>query len=100
MQFNIPHKFGTHAAFSRLQQGIAQAKPHLAGQATIDKEEWRGHTLNFAVTAQGKQITGTVEVTDTQYKIQAKLPLLWRLFEGKIETMLKDELAKQLGSGR
>lgn len=61
-------------------------------QAKINKEEWKGDTLNFDVTIQGKEVTGTLEVTDQDYILDAKLPLLWRVFEGRIEKEIKSRV--------
>jgi hypothetical protein len=44
------------------------------------------------VTLQGKQITGTLAIDDKDFIIDAKLPLLWRLFEGKIERTIAEQV--------
>lgn len=64
----------------------------MAGQAEIKKEEWNADTLHFAVLVQGKEITGTLEVTENDFILDAKLPLMWRIFEGRIQK----EVAKQV----
>lgn len=64
----------------------------MRGQVEVTKEEWQGDTLSFAVTVQGKEITGTLEVTESDFVLDAKLPLLWRMFEGRIQK----EVAKQV----
>ena len=66
-------------------------RPHLKDQATVTREDWEGETLNFAAEVQGKTITGTLVVTDTEFVIDAKLPLLWRIFEGRIEKMIAEQ---------
>ncbi len=66
----------------------------IAAHATIKEETWEGSTLRFDVELQGKDIAGTLEVTDMQYVLDAKLPLLWRMFEGRIES----EIAKRVQS--
>jgi ABC-type ATPase with predicted acetyltransferase domain len=35
-------------------------------------------------------------VIDTDYIVDAKLPLLWRVFEGKIEKMIKEQASAML----
>lgn len=93
MHIEIPHKSSKQAAVTRLKQGLVQAKPHLQGQAQIEKEDWNNDTLTFTVLVQSKEITGTVVVTDNGYVVDAKLPLLWRMFEGKIERMIAEQAA-------
>ena len=92
MHFEVPHQFTQAQAVDRVKQGLVQAVPHLKqAQVTLDTQEWRGNTLDFAATLQGKQITGTVEVGEKQFIIDAKLPLLWRMFEGRIEKMIAEQ---------
>jgi hypothetical protein len=100
MHIELPHKTNKQAAVDRIKQALVQAKPQMAGQVKIDKEEWNNSMLNFAFTTQGKQITGTLRVTDEQYVVDAKLPLMWRIFEGKIEKMIKEQAAGMLGTGK
>jgi len=32
-----------------------------------------------------------LKVTDTEFIVDAKLPLLWRMFEGRIEKMIQEQ---------
>lgn len=80
---------------TRIRQALRDAKSQLPKEASIDEERWEGTTLHFAATLQGKKITGTVEITDSEMVIDAKLPLMWRLFEGRIEKMIAEQV-KQL----
>ncbi len=95
MNFKIPHKTSQILALKKVREALEHARPQLKGHATIQEETWKDYTLSFAVTVEGKSITGTMEVTDTDYVINARLPLLWRLFEGRIEKMIAEQV-KQL----
>jgi hypothetical protein len=97
MHIELPHNTTKDSAVARVKQGLIQARPHMAGQVKIDKEEWNNSMLTFAFTAQGKQVNGTLRVTDKDFIVDAKLPLLWRIFEGKIEKMVKEQAAGMLG---
>jgi hypothetical protein len=92
MHIVVPHKFGARKAVEKVKEGIDQGRAKIAGQAMIKKEEWDGDTLSFAVELQGKEITGSLAVSETEYVLDAKLPLMWRLFEGRIEA----EVAKHV----
>ena len=96
MHIELPHRTNKDSAVARVKKALIDARPHMAGQVIIDKEEWNNSMLTFAFTTQGKQITGTVRVTDTDYIVDAKLPLLWRVFEGKIEKMIKEQASAML----
>ncbi len=97
MHLEIPHKTTQKAAVDRVKRGLVEARPHMAGQVKIEKEEWNNSMLNFAFTTQGKEITGTLRITDEMFILDAKLPLLWRMFEGKIEKMIKEQAQTMLG---
>lgn len=95
MNFKIPHKTTTFKAVQKVKDALENARPQLKGQATIEEETWAKNTLTFRVNIQGKTVTGSLEVTDTHFLVNAKLPLLWRLFEGRIEKMIMEQV-KQL----
>lgn len=92
MHIQVPHKKLKSEAKQKIKDAIEEARPHMVGQAEIKKEEWSGDVLSFAVLVQGKEITGTLEVTESDFVLDAKLPLLWRMFEGRIQK----EVAKQV----
>ena len=67
MQITIPHKFTKAEAKERVMIALREAHQKLGNQATIEKEEWTGDTLNFGFTVQGQSITGTFEVRDNDF---------------------------------
>jgi hypothetical protein len=93
MHLQIPHKTSKQDALTRVKHGLEEMRPKMAGQAQIHEERWDGDTLHFDVTAQSQRISGTFAVTDTEFVIDAKLPLMLKLFEGRIER----EIMAQVG---
>jgi hypothetical protein len=96
MHLQIPHKTNKQDAIARVKHGLDEMRPKMAGQAEIHEERWDGDTLYFDVTAQSQRISGTLAVTDTDFVIDAKLPLMLKLFEGRIEREIMDRVS-QLG---
>ncbi|MBI5470523.1 polyhydroxyalkanoic acid system family protein [Candidatus Kaiserbacteria bacterium] len=93
MHFKVPHKSTKFRAGQKLRDAITHARPMAKeNNVTIDEEKWEGNTLHFAITLQGKQITGTLVIDDKDFIIDAKLPFLWRLFEGKIERTIAEQV--------
>jgi len=92
MHFNFPHKTTKTAAKDKIEATLRDHRAEIAQHAKITREEWEGNTLNFAVDLQGKTITGTLEITETDYILDATLPLLWRMFEGKIEKEVRKQV--------
>jgi hypothetical protein len=92
MHLQIPHKANKISALTKVKQALQQGRAQMPKEVTIDEERWEGDTLNFKATLQGKQITGTLKVTEKDFVIDAKLPLLWRIFEGRIEKMIAEQV--------
>lgn len=97
MQVTLPHKFTKEAAVARVKSALEEARPKLVGQATLHEERWNGDTLHFDVEAQGQRIAGTLTVEEHAFNLQAKLPLMLRMFEGKIEKMILEQTKQALG---
>lgn len=97
MHLDLTHTFSKEEAISRVKTALAQGRAQLREHASIEEERWDGDTLHFAFTAQGQHISGTMRVTDTHFVVDAKLPLMLRLFEGRIEKEIQKQVATALG---
>ncbi len=96
MHINIPHKFSKDEAKERVMVALREARAKLGDQATIDKEEWQGDTLHFGFSTQGQSISGTFEVRDKSFDLDAKLPLMLRMFEGRIKAAIEEQAKAML----
>jgi hypothetical protein len=94
MQFKIPHKTTRTEAISRIKNMLKEHEDKIAQNATNVKTEWKDNVLDFEFTAQGTHITGKLTVTENEFDVYAKLPLMYRLFEGRIEKMIAEEMKK------
>jgi hypothetical protein len=81
----------------RVKKGLDDARPQFAQHASDIEERWEEDTLHFAFSIQGKRIEGTLEVQDSEFVLDAKLPLMWRMFEGRIEKMIQEQTKQMLG---
>ncbi len=97
MQVTIPHQFTKEQALKRVQEALDRARTQIAEQATITEERWEGDTLHFGFSGQGQSISGTFTVKDAEFELYAKLPLMMKLFEKKIEAAIKEQASKMLG---
>jgi hypothetical protein len=60
--------------------------------------EWRETTLQFAFTAYGLAIEGTMVVEEAEVRVAGTLPLAASLFRGQIEQTIRGELLRILRS--
>jgi hypothetical protein len=97
MHISIPHKETREQALAKVKAALDHARPELGGKATVTEERWEGDTLHFAFSAQGQDISGTFEVADTTYVLDVTLPLMLRMFEGKIKSMIESQAQQMLG---
>ncbi|HEY4516714.1 MAG TPA: polyhydroxyalkanoic acid system family protein [Candidatus Paceibacterota bacterium] len=97
MHLNIPHKFSREEALERVKKVLVDARPQLTGKATIEEERWESDILHFAFTTEGQHISGQLKVKDKEFELDAKLPLMLRMFEGKIEKMIAAQATQILG---
>ncbi len=95
MHLNIPHTFSKAEARSRVEHMLREAKTQHPDKATIEEECWEGDALHFAVSAQGQRVSGQAEIQDNAFVIDATLPLMMRMFEGRLEKMIAEQ-AKQV----
>lgn len=94
MHVDIPHQFSHKEAKNRVSMALNQSRGQMLQHAPDLKTEWENDVLKFSATVQGKHIEGTLEVQEKQFVLDAKLPLLWRIFEGKIEKAIKEQVAQ------
>jgi hypothetical protein len=97
MQVTIPHKFTQADAVARVKAALDDARPKLAGQATLNEERWDGDVLHFDIDTHGQHIVGTLTVEEHDFNLQATLPLMLRMFEGKIEKAIIEQTQRVLG---
>ncbi len=94
----VPHSLGQEEATRRLKDKFEAAKAEHQARFSNLSEEWRDHTLSFALKAMGMGVSGTVAVEAKQVKLDAELPLAAAFFKGAIEQRLRQEVAGLLAA--
>ncbi len=92
MHIQVPHNTSQSKAVGRVKSALNQNRAQLMHHAKIKKEAWVGDTLQFEIELQGKSIPGSLAITEKEFVLDATLPLLWRMFEGKIEKEIKKQV--------
>src|ERR1700730_1980167 len=87
MRITVAHKKGQAQAIQAVDKAVDEAFRGLAtGPVTIvnQRKTWNGPVMTFSFTAKmgflQNPISGTVEVTDTEVKIDADVGMLSKLF--------------------
>ena len=87
----IPHKLGVVEARRRLEAGFGDFSRHLGGAAGALTTSWEGDRLKFALQAMGQQVSGFIDVRETELRIEVLLPGVLGMLAGKIKGRLKKE---------
>lgn len=91
MRIAVPHHTSKAVARGKVDQRLGQLLAQFGGHAEEIEHEWVGDTMRFRGKARGMSVEGTVEVTDAEIILQAKLPLLAKMFEGRIREAVTRE---------
>lgn len=87
----IPHELGRAEARRRVEDGFANFTQHMGAVAGALSKEWSGDRLNFAFAALGQRITGTIDVTDRDLRMEVLLPSLLAMMADKVKGRLRKE---------
>ena len=93
---SVPHQLGQETASERLKSFLARLKEKHQDQVSDLKEEWTDNALKFGFKTFGFQFQGTGNVTDTEAKVDVDLPFAAMMFKGKIESEMRETLARVL----
>lgn len=96
MRLEIPHKFTKKDAAERVKRLLDDGREKFKHDVEIHEERWENDTLHFDFSAKAQRISGTLAIEDERYVLDARLPLMLRMFEGKIESEMKAQIAKML----
>ena len=91
MRIAVPHNTSRQDARAKVDQRIGQLLAQFGGHADEIQHEWAGDTMRFRGKARGFSVEGTVEVTDAAIVLDAKLPLVAKMFEGRIRDAVQRE---------
>lgn len=91
MRIAVPHHTSKDVARTKVEQRLGQLLAQFGGGAEEIRHEWAGDTLRFSGKARGFFVEGTVDVTDTEVIVDGKLPLVAKMFEGRIRQAVERE---------
>ena len=87
---NIPHQLGRAEARRRIDGGLSNLVQLMPGSGSAGSQRWDGDRLTFGVPVLGQTVSGVIDVTDTEVRMQIDLPGIVRMIAGN----LKDRLHK------
>jgi hypothetical protein len=96
MRVRIPHSCSKEEALVRVKKALDEARPQFKEKVVLHEEKWEDSALHFDLTVEGQRIRGTLTIEDDAYALDAKLPLMLKMFEGRIEKAIQEQVGKVL----
>jgi hypothetical protein len=96
LDITIPHQLSKEEALARIKTLLDKVKKEQGDQIRDLKEDWQGEKGNFQFTAMGFDLSGMIEVNDSNVSIDGKLPLALSLFKGRIENLITEKATELL----
>lgn len=88
---SVPHKLTQDEAQSRIKNLLAELKQQYGDQVSDLQETWNGHNGQFALTAMGMRISGTLAVEPEQVSLNGNIPFAAVPFRGQIEKLIREQ---------
>lgn len=96
LSLNIPHTLPKEEAVTRIKQLLTKLKEEQKDNISDLKEEWNGDKGNFSFSAKGFNLSGTLQVNDSNVEIHSALPMAVSFFKGAIASMITEKAKKVL----
>ncbi|MDZ7798962.1 MAG: polyhydroxyalkanoic acid system family protein [Patescibacteria group bacterium] len=91
MEVHLPYSLTKDEVLAKAKLLLsAMAKAHQDLIKNLS-ENWQGYTCSFSFQAKGKNISGWIEVRESEVFFKADLPFLFKLMKGEIEANIRDE---------
>ena len=94
--FQIPHGLGKVEAARRVKEFLPRVRSRYEGQVSNLEESWEDDCLAFGFSTFGFKVNGKMEVEEDRVAFDADLPFAARMFKGRIEQTIREEVDKLL----
>lgn len=93
----VPHPLGQEEAAARVKGLLEHLRSRFEGQVKDMQQTWtEDDVMQFSFKTAGLTIKGEMDVQPDSVLVHGDLPFAAMLFRGKIESSIKEELAKCL----
>ena len=99
MKIIVPHHTTREEARKIVDRRLCELLAQYGHYASNSQMTWSGDRLDFSGKAKGFSASGTIEITDTEAIIDAKLPLIARPFEPRVRSTVEREAEAMFGRG-
>ena len=87
----IPHELGRAEARRRIEEGFARFSQQMGAVAGMLSKSWNEDRMDFALEALGQRISGSIDLADTELRLELLLPNVLALMADKLKGRLRKE---------
>jgi len=92
--FEVPHSLTAAEAKSRVERFAESLQSKFSDKVSDLAQSWSGNTLSFGFKTFGIKIIGDITAKDNQLDVNGEIPFTAMMFKGKIESDVKEQLAR------
>lgn len=94
MKIDYKHGLTPEEAYGRINNLLSELKSQYADKISDHQSSWNSdHTqMDFSIKVMGFSAKGQICLGEGQVTLEGKLPLMARMFKGKIERMIEKQL--------
>jgi len=93
---HIPHQLSKEEALERIQTLLQRVKSQFGDKVKDVQEEWHGDSGSFSFSIMGFDVSGKLNVSNSQVGLDGKIPVAAAFFKGKIKSVIMEEAQKVL----
>jgi Putative polyhydroxyalkanoic acid system protein (PHA_gran_rgn) len=92
---SIPHSLGKAEALRRLKGGMERVIGHIPVMK-VDEQAWSGDRMTFRASALGQVASGTIDVGESDVRLELTLPWLLQRFGHMVQEVFSDRTRRLL----
>ncbi len=96
LSISIPHELSSEEATQRVTRLAEKILDRYKDQAKDIEHSWQDNTLTYSFRSMGMSFKGDMVVEESEVKVNGNLPFAAMMFKGKIETAVREQMAKTL----
>ena len=96
MRIELTHDLETEKGTVCAEKIFKQLSEEYKDEFSELKQETNGNIINFSFKIRGMHVKGNITVNDNNVVIDSKLPFAARIFQGMIETKIKENADKMI----
>jgi hypothetical protein len=94
MKIDYPHNLTQEESYERINRLLSELQEQHADKISDPETTWNsGHTrMDYSMKVMGFNTSGQITLRDGQVSLDGKIPLMAKMFSGKIEEMVRLQL--------